>query len=71
VEDWLKNDEKVKDYIAEFGGLYEGEGLEEALKKWKPLLKEERTESALEHICETTGDVEFDPYDPPDWMPVL
>jgi hypothetical protein len=36
---WLKNDGEVMDYIVSIGGLYEGEGLEEAFKAWKSLPK--------------------------------
>ena len=71
MNNWLNDDEKVKDYIADIGGLYEGEGLEEAFKKWRRLPKEKRTESALCRICENTGDIDFDRNDPPEWLPVV
>jgi hypothetical protein len=70
-EKWLKDDDEVQDFIIDHFGLYSGEGLEEAFKKWKALPKEDRTELKLTEICKSIATIEFDPYDPPDWMPVL
>jgi hypothetical protein len=69
--DWLDDDEQVKDYIVDIYGLYEGEGLKEAFKKWKSLPKEKRTEQRLDYICDSIANFSFDPYEPPEWLPVV
>ena len=71
MENWLKDDEKVKDYICDIGGLYEGEGLEEAFEKWKRLPIYKKTESELSSICKNTGYIEIDRNEPPGWLPVV
>jgi hypothetical protein len=58
-DDELKNDEEVKDYISGLLGLNEGEGLEEAFRKWKELPKEQRTESELIHIIKSIAGNRF------------
>jgi hypothetical protein len=68
---WLDDDEQVKNYIVDNWDFYEGEGLEQAFKKWKALPKEQRTEKELEHICKTIGQVAIEKNDPPEWLPVV
>ncbi len=68
---WIDNDGRVKDYIADVYGLYEGEGLEEAFKKWKSLPKEKRTERKLSFICDSVANFYFDPCEPPKWLPAV
>jgi len=68
---WLDDDEQVKNYIVDFYGLYEGDGLEQAFKKWKSLPKEKRTEKRLDYICDSIANFFFDPYEPPEWLPVV
>jgi hypothetical protein len=67
----LLDDELVKGYIAGEYGLCEGEGLEDAFKKWKSLPKEKRTERKLAFICDSIANFFFDPYEPPKWLPVV
>jgi hypothetical protein len=52
-------------------GLYEGEGLEEAFRKWKHMSKENRTEQKLAFICDSLANYFFDPYEPPKWLPAV
>jgi hypothetical protein len=66
---WLDDGQQVINYMVDVWDLYEGEGLEEAFKKWEALPKEQRTETELEHICKTTGQIDFDQNDPPEWLP--
>jgi len=71
MKNWFDDDEQVKDHMVEVYGLYEGEGLEEAFKKWKSLPKEKRTEQKLSFICDSFANFVFDPFDPPKWLPVV
>jgi len=71
MKNWFDDDERVKDYMIDIYGLFEGEGLEEAFKKWKSLPKGKRTETALSFICDSFANFTFDPFEPPEWMPVV
>jgi hypothetical protein len=70
VDDWLKKNEEVKDYMSTIYGLFEGEGLEEAFKRWKKLPKDRKTEEELGRICKSVTEAHIDFSEgPPDWMP--
>jgi len=74
MENWLNDNEAIKDYIVDAFDLFEGEGLEAAFKKWKKLPKGKKTETELNRICENVLNneaVEFDCNDPPEWLPVV
>ena len=68
---WLDDDALVKGHIADIYGLCEGEGLEEAFKKWSSLAIEKRTEKNLAFICDSIANFFFDPYEPPKWLSAL
>jgi hypothetical protein len=68
-DDWLKDNEEVKDHMSNIWGLCEGEGLEEAFKEWKALPKYRQTKTELDHICKGIATIDIDPYDIPDWLP--
>ena len=66
LNNWLNNDDQVKNYMYGDEDLVEYGGVKKAFKTWKVLPKEKRTEKELYRICRFTVQLIINQNDIPD-----